>query len=85
MTSEKVFRTESIDLAACLTASGHDPKIFVGPDAKRAIFEFKETEDILTAIVSFEGGSPLPAKKLLHVRSRLYREASLVVKGGSAK
>jgi len=82
MKSKRVFRTEFIELASFLVASGHEAKIFKNPLEKRAIFEFIETDDLLKAIVSYEGGSPLPAKRLLNVRSQLFREASQVVKGG---
>ncbi len=80
--STEVFRTESIDLAAFLVASGHELHIFRASDGKRAIFEFAQSDELLKAIVAFEGGSSLPAKKLLSVRNRLYREASQAVKGG---
>lgn len=81
--SAEVFRTESIDLAAFLVAAGHEPHIYRAPDGKRAVFEFLQTDDLLKAIVGFEGGSSLPAKKLLSVRNRLFREASQAVKGGA--
>lgn len=83
MSSERVFRTESIDLAAFLVTAGHEPHIFRNPHERRAIFEFAETDNLLKAIVGYEGGSTLPAKRLLNVRSRLFREASQVVKGGT--
>ena len=82
MRSKRVFRTESIDLAAFLVTSGHEPHIFRSPHERRAIFEFSDSDSLLKAIVSYEGGSPLPAKRLLNVRSRLFREASQAVKGG---
>ena len=81
--SSKVFRTESLDLAAYLVTAGFVPEIVRAEDLMRAIFEFKETEELRQAIVNYEGGASLPARRLLNVRSRLYREASQVVKGGA--
>ena len=81
--SAEVFRTESIDLAAFLVTAGHEPRIYRAAGGKRALFEFTRDEDLLKAIVGFEGGSHLPGKKLLSVRNRLFREASQVVKGGT--
>jgi len=82
--STKVFQTESLDLAAYLVTAGFEPDIVRAPIEKRAIFEFTETEELRLAIVSYEGGASLPAKRLLNIRSRLYREASQAVKGGAA-
>ena len=84
MRVEGVFRTESLDLAAFLVTSGHEPHIFRNQHEKRAIFEFSDSDDLLRAIINFESGSALPAKRLLNVRSRLFREASQVVKGGTS-
>ena len=81
--SNKVFRSESLDLAAYLVTAGFVPEIVRAEDLRRALFEFKETEELRQAIVSYEGGASLPARRLLNVRSRLYREASQVVKGGA--
>ena len=83
MTSTRVFRTESIDLAAFLSTAGHELKISCVPDSRRALFQFFETEALHQAIVNYEGGAQQPAKKLLNVRSRLYREASQVVREGA--
>ena len=83
MRVEGVFRTESLDLAAFLVTAGHEPHIFRNPHERRAIFEFTETDDLLRAIINYESGSSLPAKRLLNIRSRLFREASQVVKGGA--
>ncbi len=84
MTSTRVFRTESIDLAAFLSTAGHELTISCAPDSRRALFEFIETEALHHAIVSYEGGAQQPAKRLLNIRSRLYREASQVVRGGAS-
>jgi hypothetical protein len=81
--SSKVFRTESLDLAAYLVTAGFVPEIIRAEDLRRAIFVFRETEELRQAIVSYEGGASLPARRLLNVRSRLYREASQIVKGGA--
>lgn len=81
--SSRVFRTESLDLAAYLVTAGFEPDIVRSQAEKRAIFEFQETEELKTAIVAYEGGASLPARKLLNMRSRLYRDASRIVKGGA--
>jgi hypothetical protein len=81
--SNRVFKTESLDLAAYLVTANFEPNIIRASAEKRAIFEFIETEEIRLAIVRYEGGASLPARRLLNVRSRLYREASQVVKGGA--
>jgi len=83
MISIRVFRTESIDLAAFLSTAGHELTISCAPDSCRALFQFIETEALHQAIVSFESGAQQPAKRLLNIRSRLYREASQVVRGGA--
>jgi hypothetical protein len=77
-----VFETESIDLASFLTASGYTPAICRNAVGSRALFEFQSSTDLSRAIVAYESGATLPAKRLLNVRSRLFREASAVVKGG---
>ena len=81
--SSKVFSTESLDLAAYLVTAGFVQEIVRAEDLRRALFEFRETEELRQAIVSYEGGASLPARRLLNVRSRLYREASQVVNGGA--
>jgi hypothetical protein len=83
--SSKVFRTESLDLAAYLVTAGFVPEIIRAEELRRAIFIFRETEELRQAIVSYEGGASLPARRLLNVRSRLYREASQIVKGGAGQ
>lgn len=84
MTSTRVFSTESIDLAAYLTSAGHELTVSCAHDYRRAQFQFVETEALHQAIVSYEGGAQQPAKRLLNIRSRLYREASQVVRGGAS-
>lgn len=79
-TSERVFETESIDLASYLAAAGATPTIEQSPGGNKALFTFIETLDLLAAIVDYERGAALPAKRLLNVRSWLYREASAVVR-----
>lgn len=84
MTSQRVFETDSIDLASYLAAYGATPTIEHAPGCKRALFTFHETPELLAAVISYETGAVLPAKRLLNVRSWLYREASNVVKHGGA-
>jgi hypothetical protein len=83
-TSLRVFQTESIDVAAFLTTAGYEPTIHRLPTGKRAVFKFAESNELHEAVVNFERGASLPAKKLLNVRSWLFREASNVVKRGGA-
>ena len=82
--SQRVFETDSIDLASYLAAYGAHPTIEQSPGGKRALFTFNETPDLLAAVIGYETGAALPAKRLLNVRSWLYREASNVVKRGGA-
>ena len=82
MTSQRVFDSESIDLAAFLLVVGHKVTIYRYPEGRRAIFSFPEDADLLAAIVAYERGAVLPAKRLLNARSYLFREASRVVKEG---
>lgn len=81
-TSQRVFETDSIDLASYLAAYGANHTIEQAPNGKRALFTFNETPDLLAAVIGYETGALLPAKRLLNVRSWLYREASNVVKRG---
>lgn len=83
MTSQRVFKSESIDLAAFLSTAGHPPTIYRDPTGKRAIFEFAENDQLHEAIVAYERGASLPAKRLLNTRSWLWREASRVVREGA--
>lgn len=79
---QRVFETDSIDLASFLAASSFTPTTGKAPDGRRALFTFTETPALLSAVIDYERGATLPAKRLLNVRSWLYREASTVVKGG---
>lgn len=81
-TSERVFETDSIDLASFLTANGAPPVVGRVEGGKRALFTFNESPELLMAVIEYERGAALPAKRLLNVRSWLYREASNVVKRG---
>lgn len=74
------FTTESIDLAAYLAAAGYDPSISRNPDGTRAVFGFEVSEGLQQAIIEYEQGAALPAKRLLNRRSWLFREASRIVR-----
>lgn len=76
----EIFTTESIDLAAYLAAAGHDPSISRNPDGTRAVFTFPVSEGLHHAVLAYEQGAALPAKRLLNRRSWLFREASRVVR-----
>jgi len=82
VSSQRVFETESIDLAAYLAATGVNPAFERVVGSNRALFTFPETQELLAAVVDYERGAALPAKRLLNVRSWLYREASNIVKRG---
>jgi len=77
----ELFTTESIDLAAYLVCMGYSFIILRPAGGTRALFEFGEVPNLLLAIVSYERGEN-GAKRLLNARSRLYREASEVMKRG---
>jgi hypothetical protein len=79
---QRVFETTSIDLGSYLAADGAPPTIEHVTGSNRALFSFIETVELLAAIVDYERGAAIPAKRLLNVRSWLYREASNVVKRG---
>jgi len=80
--SRATFTTESIDLAAFLATAGHEPTITCPTGSTRALFVFEATDNLHTAIIAYEQGGELPAKRLLNSRSWLFREASRVVSRG---
>lgn len=80
MTSLRVFSTESIDLASFLVTAMHEVTVLLAAGGRRALFEFSDTEELRNAIVSYQQNALQPAKKLLNVRSYLFREASRVVR-----
>jgi hypothetical protein len=80
--SKRVFTTESIDLASFLATAGFNPSIYRNLGSNRATFEFEETPNLHRAVIEYERGASLPAKRLLNARSRLFREASRVVREG---
>jgi hypothetical protein len=82
MNSQRVFQCESLDLASYLNAAGHEIIFCLNPSGNRALFQFEQNEYLRADIVSYEGGAPLPAKRLLNIRSWLYREASRIVREG---
>lgn len=81
MTSSRVFETESIDLAAFLSTAGFSTTVYKQENCKRAVFEFIDSQELTQAIVAYERGAALPAKRLLNARSWLFREASQVCRG----
>jgi len=82
--SQREFKTDSIDLASFLWAAGYTPTVERDQGSNRALFTFTESPELLAAIVNYERGVALPAKRLLNARSWLWREASSVVKRGGA-
>lgn len=83
--SERTFETENIDLSSYLVTAGYQPAILRKVGSNRAVFCFPETADLLHTIVEYERGAALPAKRLLHTRSYLFREAGRVVREGGAR
>lgn len=80
-TSERAtIELQSIDLAAFLVTAGHEVSIYRDATGRRAVFSFPEDGNLHQAIVAYERGASLPAKRLLNVRSWLFREASRIVK-----
>jgi hypothetical protein len=77
---EATFTTESIDLASFLAAAGYEPSISRNPDGTRAVFTFEVTEGLHQAVLAYEQGAALPAKRLLNRRSWLFREASRIAR-----
>lgn len=82
MTSQRVYGTTSIDLASYLAAIGYTISVIRTPGETRATFEAAELPSLFSDIAAYESGALAPAKRLLNVRSWLYREASAAMKGG---
>lgn len=76
-TSPRVYDTTAIDAASYLAALGFTVTVKrnSGPFA---LFEFDDTPELRDAICDYERGGF--NKRLLNTRSRLYREASDVMK-----
>ena len=77
-TSPRVYETTAIDAASYLAALGFAVTILRGT-GPFALFEFDDTPELRDAICDYERGGF--NKRLLNTRSRLYREASEVMKG----
>lgn len=80
MHSQRVLKIYNINLAAFLATAGHEPSIYSRPFSRRVVFEFIETDNLHEAIIEYERGAALPAKKLLNARNWLFREASRAVR-----
>lgn len=74
------FLTENLDLSSYLVTAGHPPTI-LRSGSTRAVFCFAETPELLSAIIEYERGAALPAKRLLHTRAYLYRQAGRIARG----
>jgi hypothetical protein len=81
-TSQRV-EFESLDVSAYLIVAGYEVHISRNAEGKRAVFSFLEDAGLTAAIMAYERGGALPAKRLLNARSYLFREASRIVKGGA--
>ncbi len=64
MTSQRVFETESIDLAFPATA-GHGATIYRNT-GKRDVFRFAESGESHQAFDNYEGDAAFPGKRLLN-------------------
>ena len=83
MTSPRAYRTTSIDLASFMAAIGYTVHVSRVQGETRATFEVEQTDTLFSDIAGYESGATAPAKRLLNVRSRLFREATAVTKGGA--
>ena len=79
---EAPFRTESLDLAAFLATTGFEPQISCPHGSNRALFTFDGSRELTAAVLQYEQGGELPAKRLLNRRSWLFREAGRAVREG---
>ncbi len=79
---ERVYKTTSIDLATFLAVLAYIVTATKPSDGdNRAVFEIEQKPELFQDIAAYESGATAPAKRLLNIRSRLFREASAVVRG----
>lgn len=78
--SSRVYETTAIDAASYLAALGFEVSIN-NTGERYAIFAFEDSPELRDAICDYERGGFM--KRLLNTRSRLFREASEVMKRGS--
>lgn len=79
ITSQRIFETESIDLASFLVTATLEVNILLAYGGRHTLFAFSDTDELRNAIIAYECDATLPEKKLLNARSHLFREASRVV------
>ena len=87
-TSQRVYETTAIDIAAYLSAMEFAVSVrrqvttYQGEEqpGKYAVFAFEDTQELRDAIIDYDRGGFM--KRLMNTRSRLYREASEVMKRG---
>lgn len=77
--SPRVYETTSIDLASHLDTEGF-PATVLNTGDKYCLFRFGDSPELRNAIVEYNRGGF--SKRLLNSRSRLFREASEVMKRG---
>jgi len=83
MTSQRAsYKTTSLDLTSYLAAIGYAVNVTGTPGEYRATFEITQTPRLFSDIAEYESNGTAPAKKLLNIRSRLFREASEIHKRG---
>lgn len=83
MASPRVYTTPSLDLCAFLVVlRDYQYSVTLDPGENRASFNIEYSPRLFEDIADYEAGGAVPAKRLLNARSRLFREASAVVRGG---
>jgi len=60
----RVFRTESLDLAAYLVTAAFEPNIVRSQTEKRTTFQFTETEELRQSIINYKSGESFPVRRL---------------------
>ncbi len=76
----QLYQTTAIDMAAYLLAQGFYYEVFREGGNHSAVFGFEDSAELRASICDYQQGGF--AKRLLSARSKLYREASEVMKWG---
>jgi len=79
--SHQIYKSTAIDMAAYLAAQGFYYEVFRENGNTSAVFGFEDSPELRATICDYQSGGF--AKRLLSARSRLYREASEVMKRGT--
>jgi|GEM_PF-2381792 len=76
----QLYQTTAIDMAAYLLAQGFYYEVFRESGNNCAVFGFEDSPELRATICDYQQGGF--AKRLLSARSKLYREASDVMRRG---